>query len=92
MKKCNRKLIVPTPDCFGCSMRITVFSMAYDILNSSFPALRLLLQFNDFLHCLESLFNTELHGRELVYSSALDFKKNAPDILTLNMIMTLDLK
>ena len=91
-EKYNRKLIVPAPDYFWYSIKIIAPSMKYDIFYSFFPTLRFLLHFTVLLHCLESPFKKELNGRELIYSSALDFKKNASDILTLNMIITLDLK
>lgn len=49
-----------------------------------------------YIYCITELsrssFNKGLNGRELVYCSTLDFKKDAPDIPTLNMIITPDLK
>lgn len=71
-------------------MKIIISSMKYDMFYSFFSILRFLLHFTVLLHCLEKLFTKKLNGRELVYSSALDFRKNASDISTLNMIITLD--
>lgn len=91
-KKYNRKLIFLTPDYLRYFMRIIASSMKCDISDSFFPAFRFLLHFTVLLNCLESSFSKELNGRELIHSSALDFKKNTSDISTLNMIITLDLK